>query len=288
MKKFRNEYVQLRGHRAHVRVWGEAGAPKLFMLHGLADFSASFQFLVDAFKRDWHVLALDWRGFGLSAWNEGTYWYPDYFADLDAFFDHYSPDEAVQVVGHSLGGNVFGMYAGMRPQRVKRFALLEAFGLLPMDPEQAPDHFAKWLDQQKNPPGAYRDYASPAEMAERLMRDNPRLLPERAAFLAREMLRERGDGRFEMSFDPAHRRVNPIMYRIEEAKACWRRVTAPSLWIMASDSFVKERFATRPEEYAARKACFPDVSEALIEDSGHNMQHDQPERLAQLLEDFLE
>jgi len=271
-----------------VRVWGEEGAPKLFLLHGLSDFSGSFQFMVDAFKRDWHVLALDWRGFGLSAWNEATYWYPDYFADVDAFLDHYSPEEPVQLIGHSLGGNVFGMYAGMRPHRVRRFALLDAFGLLPQEPSKAPDVYTQWLDQQKNPPGAYRDYANPGEMAERLMKGNPRLKPERAAFLAKEMLRQREDGRWEMTFDPAHRRVNPLLYRIEEVKACWRRVTAPSLWVRAKNSFVWERFDTRPEEYADRKACFPDVREVIIEDCSHNMQHDQPEILAALLEEFFE
>jgi pimeloyl-ACP methyl ester carboxylesterase len=34
---------------------------------------------------DWHVIAPDWRGFGLSDYTQSdTYWFPDYLADLDA------------------------------------------------------------------------------------------------------------------------------------------------------------------------------------------------------------
>ena len=46
--------------------------------------SASFQFVVDALRGDWHVIAPDWRGCGLTAWAPGGYWFPDYYADLDA------------------------------------------------------------------------------------------------------------------------------------------------------------------------------------------------------------
>ena len=56
--------VPIRGLDYHVRTWGDAGAPTLFMLHGWMDVGASFQFLIDALTRDWRVIAPDWRGFG--------------------------------------------------------------------------------------------------------------------------------------------------------------------------------------------------------------------------------
>ena len=45
------------------------------------DVSASFQFLADALPGDWHLLAPDWRGFGLSQTPEDGYWFADYVAD---------------------------------------------------------------------------------------------------------------------------------------------------------------------------------------------------------------
>ncbi|MFX5476533.1 alpha/beta fold hydrolase, partial [Acinetobacter baumannii] len=86
--------------------WGEPGAPKLFLLHGWMDVAASFQFLVDALRGRWHAIAPDWRGFGQSGWptqypGTASYWFPDYLADLEVLLDHYQPDGAVDLVGHS-------------------------------------------------------------------------------------------------------------------------------------------------------------------------------------------
>src|SRR6187401_442452 len=82
MKASSSIYLSIRGLRYHVRTWGDARAPKMFMLHGWMDVSASFQFVVDELRHDWHVIAPDWRGFGLSEWSREGYWFPDYIADL--------------------------------------------------------------------------------------------------------------------------------------------------------------------------------------------------------------
>ena len=104
--------------------WGDPGAPKLFLLHGWMDVGASFQFLVDAFARDWYAIAPDLRGYGRSEWQSQGYWFADYIADLEALVDAFAPGERVDLVGHSLGGNVVMMYAGARPARVRRIVSL--------------------------------------------------------------------------------------------------------------------------------------------------------------------
>eukprot|EP01037_Dinobryon_pediforme_P037108 gene37108-44419_t len=107
MKPSRSEFLTIRKLRYHVRHWGNPGAPKLFMMHGWMDVSASFQFVVDHLQQDWHVIAPDWRGFGLTDRPQAdTYWQPDYLADLDALLDHYAADEAINLLGHSMGGNI--------------------------------------------------------------------------------------------------------------------------------------------------------------------------------------
>jgi hypothetical protein len=106
MTPSRSRFLPVRGLRYHLREWGEPGAPMIFMLHGWMDVSASFQFVVDALDSGWHVMAPDWRGFGQTEWRGDAYWFPDYLGDLDAILHACSPEEPVNLVGHSLGGNV--------------------------------------------------------------------------------------------------------------------------------------------------------------------------------------
>ena len=129
MKPCRSEFLEIRGRRLHVRIWGDDAAPQLFLLHGWCDVSASWQFVVDALAGEWRIVAPDWRGFGLSEWNNDVYWFPDYIADLDALLQHYSPDMPVRLVGHSLGGNAVCIYSGVRPVRVEKLINLEGLGL---------------------------------------------------------------------------------------------------------------------------------------------------------------
>src|SRR5437773_6802462 len=174
MKPSSSLTVPIRGLGYHIRTWGEGDAPKLFMLHGWMDVGASFQFLVDALQREWHVIAPDWRGFGFSDWSLDGYWFADYLADLDALLDHFAADEPARLLGHSLGGNVIMLYAGVRPHRVERVVSLEGFGIPAEASDAAPRKVAKWLDALKDPP-SFRPYASLAAVADHLQKNNPRL-----------------------------------------------------------------------------------------------------------------
>ncbi len=286
MKSSTSEFLTIRGLRLHVRAWGPVDAPRLFLLHGWMDCSASFQFLVDSLAGDWRIIAPDWRGFGQSQWLHQPYWFPDYLADLDRLLDHYAPDEAVRLIGHSMGGNVAGLYAGTRPERVVKLVILEGFGLHPSDPAEAPARYAGWLDQDRR--GArLRDFASLGELAARLMQNNPRLSCAQADFLAAHFSRAQADGRFGYAADPWHRVTYPVLYRFEEAQACWRAVRASVLWVVARDSHLYKEFAARTQDYAVRLSSFPALREIVLDDCGHMLHHDQPQRLAQALEEFL-
>jgi pimeloyl-ACP methyl ester carboxylesterase len=287
MKESRSEFHSIRGLRHHVREWGEPGSPKMFLLHGWMDVSASFQFLVDGFARDWHLIAPDWRGFGLSEWQHDGYWFPDYYADLDALLDLYEPDVPARLVGHSMGGVVASMYAGIRPQRVARLIAMEGLGLSRQAPDRAPGRYAQWLDELGKSP-AFKPYGSFEEVAARLRKNNPRLTSERASYLARHWAKRLETGEVVLLSDPRHKTVNPYLFRIDEAIACWRQITAPVLLVAGQESNIPGRMKDTPEQLAERKGAFRIRREIEIADCGHMMHHDQPERLAQIIEAFLD
>jgi pimeloyl-ACP methyl ester carboxylesterase len=287
-----SEFVTVRGVKLHIRHWGPAHAPALFMLHGWMDVAASFQFVVDGLGGDWHVIAPDARGFGLSDWpaqqnGGGHYWFHDYLGDLDALLERYAPQGQVNLIGHSMGANLACLYAGVRAQRVRRVVDLEGFGLPASNPANAPKRIEHWLDELRDPP-TLKTYASLAEVAARLMKTNPRLAPSRAAFLAKHWSGERPDGRFEVLGDPAHKLRGPLQYRLDEVMAIWSRVSAKVLHVEATDSPTLRALAgdVPISEFKARFRAFADWREKYIDDSGHMLHHDQPEQVAALIEAF--
>ena len=286
MKHSQSHIHTIRNLRYHVRTWGDARSPKLFLLPGWMDVSASFQFLVDCLERDWYVVAPDWRGFGLTEWARDGYWFPDYYADLDALLDIYEPQAPVSLVAHSMGGNIAGVYAGVRPHRVAKLISLEGFGASRTKPEDAPARFERWLDEVLEPP-QFGPYASFDAVAARLKKNNARLADYKALFLAQHWAKQIAPGVVTLNSDPKHKMVNPVLNRIEEVFACWQRITAPVLWVSGADSSARGWRADIASQLAQRKAAIPNLSEVVLPECGHMMHHDQPEQLARVIEDFL-
>jgi pimeloyl-ACP methyl ester carboxylesterase len=287
MRPSESLFFELRGLRYHVRHWRGEPARRVFLLHGWMDVSASFQFLVDAMAPEWDVYAPDWRGYGLTSWSGAdSYWFPDYIADLDQLLDRIQPEAPVNLVGHSLGGNVGALYAGIRPERIARFVNLEGFGMPATRADQAPKRYARWMEELRVE-SRLRPYDSYGALADRLQRNNTRLTRERAEFLARHWGKDAPGGGVVLRSDPAHKLVNANLYRLDEAMACWQRATAPVLWVDAEHSETRTRMSLSEKELAERRAAFKNLRQMTVQDAGHMLHHDQPERVARLIEEFL-
>jgi pimeloyl-ACP methyl ester carboxylesterase len=289
-----SRFVTLRGLRHHLLEWGDASLastdrPTLLMLHGWMDVAASFQFVVDALPDDRHVIAMDWRGFGLSApTHQDNYWFADYLGDLDALFDLELTGRPVDLLGHSMGGNVVMLYAGLRPERIRRLVNLEGFGMPATRPEMAPKRLLTWLDELKAP-ALLRPYEGLAGVAERLRQTNPLLPPDKALWLAGHWSREGADGRREILADPAHKRSSPLLYQVDEVLACWARITAPLLWVQGDRTDTARWWGDRypRSEFETRLARVPQVARCTLSPAGHMLHHDQPDALAARLLQFL-
>ncbi len=267
--------------------------PPLLMVHGYMDVAASFQFLVDAMLQlegaSREIYAVDLRGYGnTQSPAVDAYWYPDYLGDVDAVGRAISPDAPFDLLGHSMGGNVSMIYAGVRPQRVRRLINLEGFGLPETRPDEAPARYAQWLDQLAGEftMPTFADYDA---VAARLRRNNPRLSSDKAQWLAQHWAR--GDaGRLQVLGDVAHKRVNPVLYRAEEALACWSRIAAKVLCVEGRqtpvDMFWGGRYSLA--EFHRRLQVVAAVECVILEEAGHMLHHDQPEALAEHVVRFLQ
>lgn len=276
--------VLLRELQHQLYLWPGTDPHPVVLLHGWGDSGATWQFLVDhtSDSRSW--LALDLRGFGRTQHAQGGYWFPDYLADLDALLDHLSPGQPFDIVGHSMGGNIAMLYAGVRPQRVRRLVNLDGFGLAQARAEEAPGRYAQWLDQLKQDM-RYASYENYEQFVSVLARRNPRTPPAHLAFIARAWAYESVSGRVELRADPAHRRVNPVLYQRDQALACWRLISAPSLWVTGDLSEHGRQLERGISSQAP--ASRPEVAVEILRGAGHMLHHEQPQTLAAMVEAFL-
>lgn len=277
------EHVTVRGLRHRLTWWGERSASPVVLLHGWMDTGDTWQYLVDRLPPDWSCVAPDWRGFGGSEWPQDGYWFPDYFADLEALLDVVCPEVPVRLVGHSMGGNVASMYAGIRPKRIRWLANLEGIGLRRSTAEEAPARYVEWLDQLRDPPKARR-FATLEPLVNFIVARNPAMPRDRAEFIARAWTVEDRDG-FVMNFDPRHRTVGAMLFRREEAEACWRRVEAPVLLLLAQDSDIRPRISPDgSDDYF--HSIYRNLRIVHLPGVGHMMHLENPDSVARHIVEF--
>ena len=290
------EWLSIRGLNHRIVRWGESVSRPIVLLHGFMDCADTWQFLVDCLPIQWSLVAPDWRGFGGSEWSPGGYWYPDYLADLEALLDAITPEHRACVIAHSMGANVATLYAGVRPERLQWLVNLEGIGLPRTSPDQAPGRYAQWLDEVRQPLANGR-YASVEQLAGVLQRRNPRLTADRSVFVARAWTRSvatlqgggdepGGNGEVRLAFDPRHRWVNPVLYRREEAEACWARIQIPMLLLVGADSAHRERRLAELNDERLH-ASFRNLRLVTLSGLGHMMHHEDPGIVAEQIVEFV-
>ena len=202
--------------------------------------------------------------------------------------DALSPQAPVDLLGHSMGGNVVMSYAGVRPGRIRRLVNLEGFGLPETIPEMGPKRLAEWLDELKVPQ-QLKPYPSLLAVAERLMKTNPRLNEDKANWLASHWAAPNAAGQWLILGEPGHKVVNANVYQVPETLALYQRITAPVLAVEASDDSLEKWNQGRYTlaDYHERLKSVADARVVRIEDAGHMLHHDQPDALAALIEGFL-
>ena len=297
-----SQMLPVRQMHYHLRSWSHGpinpDLPVLVLAHGWMDVAASWQFVVDAlgdsFIQGRRIVAHDWRGFGLSRTSQAcdSYYFSDYLADLDMLLEHISPAQPIDLVGHSMGGNVSCLYAGARPERVHRFVNLEGFGMPETAASHAPGRLAQWMDQlreQRSGGMGLAPYASVEAVADRLQKTNHRLPRDKALWLARHWSAPDEQGRWHVLGDAAHKLTNPYLYRVDEAIACLSAITAPTLCVEAFDDSLGQWYKGRYtlEQYHQRLQHIPQCQIATVQNAGHMLHHDQPEAVAGLIERFL-
>ncbi len=287
MRHSESKYLTVRNLRLHLRSWPAAtpdpASPLRVILHGWSDTAATWQRLVEHLPASWNIVAPDWRGCGLSDRAGDTYIFADYLADFDGILRELGNPE-VDLIGHSMGGQIAALYAGLRPEKVRKLAILDSLFLPPSDPGKAPARLREWLNEVHLPVDDHI-YPSLNDLARRTQRYHGGLDEAGAREVARAWSEPLDDGRVRLLADPRHRQRGPLLYRDEEALAVFAEITAPTLILDAENSNLAHMC---PGEVRQRRLnAIRHHTRAQLPDCGHMMHFDAPAQTAQALAEFL-
>ncbi len=192
-----------------------------------------------------------------------------------------------------MGGNVAMLYAGVRPERIRRLVNLEGFGLAATKPEEVAGALCA-LDRtnSRRCTAASRTWPTmriAAGVARRLMPTTRGCRPDKADWLAQHWAEQQADGRWKILGDPAHKIIGANLYQVPETLALYARITAPTLVVEASEDSLTKWWGGKYTlaEFHERLKAVPNLRVERIEDASHMLHHDQPLALAQLVEAFL-
>jgi pimeloyl-ACP methyl ester carboxylesterase len=261
--------------KLHYVDWGNPDAPPLLLLHGGRDHCRNWDWVAEALRHDYHIIAPDLRGHGESAWSaSGHYTMASYLYDL-AQLIHQQALAPVNIIAHSLGGNIALRYAGIYPENLRRLVAIEGLGPGPRahaDAARRPiaERMRAWIEQQRDAAGRQpRRYATLEDAFERMREANQHLSPAQARHLTQHGINQNEDGTYSWKFDHYVRVWPPYDMTREEIAELWGRITCPALLV-----YGKESWATDPAE-DGRLAYFQNARVLAVEGAGHWVHHDR-------------
>ena len=273
--------------RLHYVDWGNPGAPPLLLIHGGRDHCRNWDWVANALRHDWHILAPDLRGHGDSQWSpDGNYGTAAYVYDL-AQLIHQQELAPVTIIAHSLGGNLAIRYTGIYPENVRRLVAIEGLGLSPASAARRAavpiaERMRNWIDIQRALSGRLpRRYATIEDAFARMREANRHLSAEQARHLTQHGVNQNEDGTYSWKFDNYVRADSPYGMAQADIEELWGRITCPTLLIYGSESW-----ASNPEE-DGRMRHFRNAKVVTVEGAGHWVHHDKLDVFLDLVREFI-
>jgi pimeloyl-ACP methyl ester carboxylesterase len=246
-----DRFVTANGLRLHYLEWGAAARPPMILLHGIARHAHTFDHIAPDLARGYHVIALDLRGHGDSAWSpDGAYLVEDYVKDLEALVARLQL-RRVTLLGNSTGGRVVQVFAGLHPELMDRL-IVEDVG--PERPQDIADAFARRVERERD------GWASEEELVRQLVSENRRTAEPILKTYAHFGTRRREDGRLVWKRDP-----NLVKGFVStELWDSVRRITSPTLYVIGGISRI-----VPPQTQQRLKETLPHCEIVVMPGLGH-------------------
>jgi len=271
--------------------WGNEDAPLVVFVHGGRDHSRSWDRLVAELRDEYHVVALDLRGHGDSDYAVGShYGLPDNALDLVRVIEAASGEKVAAsrraiVIGHSFGGAVTLVAAGTYPEYFGGIVNIEGtHSLVPREGRDGmrPEWLRAWGDRVRafelEKPVVYQTFDAAVA---RMRQGNPQLDDDWLRHLSRYASRKI-EGGYVWKYDWWVNARNSMEIRHDELPVFWQNIACPVLLLLSSSS------TQRSSQREDAMTYFRDAQVLEVADSGHWIQHDQPERTLEAIRSLLE
>jgi pimeloyl-ACP methyl ester carboxylesterase len=263
--------VELRGLTFSYLEWGDAAAPPLVLLHGLTGHAHIWDHMGAPLAKRYRLLVPDQRGHGETG-HADRYDTADFVDDLDALVGHWGL-ERFALMGLSMGGHNALAYTATHPQRVSHLVVID----IPpgMDRERGPNRDAELRTARTGHPR----FATFDEAVEAARPGNPTAPEDNLRYRTMNNIRKQSDGTFALKYDHRVQALwNPADLWVQLPS-----VKAPVLLVRGGLTTVL------PERTADRMiATLPDAEFAQVDDSGHSVPTDRPEKLTPIVLDWLQ
>lgn len=230
---------------------GKGSGPLLLALHGWQDNADSFGPLANALPEQ-RLLAIDWPGHGYSSHvgPQGQYHFIDWADTLYQLVRQLN--EPVILLGHSMGALVASVFAASFPEWVQKLVVIEGFGPISSEPEQAIELLKKSVcSREKLRRNRARVISLEAAITARMMAgsDLSRGSAQRLCLRNLKMAGETG-GRvsgYHWRTDPKIKAFSPLRMTEAQAQAFVAGIQCPVLSIVGVDGpdFVKQQLQDR-------------------------------------------
>ena len=180
----------------------------------------------------------------------------------------------VHLIGHSLGGILTLMYAGLFPDCAGKVIAIEGLGLPASHRihKPAPDRMRSWMDsvrkmEQRQP----HSYANIEAAAARMKEANPRLSGEVARHLTVHGTNWNADGTLSWKFDNYVRCLAPYGHNMDEQRAIYAEIACPVLLVWGRESWMPD------PETEDRALAIRNRRVLKVDGAGHWVHHDRLE-----------
>ncbi|XP_051899245.1 serine hydrolase-like protein isoform X2 [Pristis pectinata] len=280
------------GHIA-AKAWGHPNRCPVLCLHGWADNANSFDRLVPLLPEDFYYMALDLPGHGASSHRPPgvPYYFPEYISDVLRIAESLNWKKFT-ILGHSLGGNIGGLFCSIFPEMVDKLIAVDAYGFYPSTAgaqrEQLKNAISGLLKLEKEQ-GSPRVYTPDAAL-KRLLQGNKSVSKESGKILLQRGSTEVPGG-LMFTRDLRINLHTPVRITVDQCLEFQKNITAAVLLIMADDGLIKDEKwnLSRPPCSLLLEGYRNVLKQFQLErvEGNHHVHLNDPERVAGIISDFL-